>query len=213
MKILHNLRLHHPLTGVTLLELLISIALLALIVYGVGSINLFSNYHIISSDRRMKLQNELSFCLEHMSKNISRGVGTFTQPPLEQLGTTGFRVRIDPNGTPADLTDDLWVEYSLAASTSKLSCHYAAAGVHPPTIPGDEILSDNHLMQGVVYGVMPDDPGNSPSGMYINLTDNYTVVEVGLIARQDPSPSQNESLNNPQAQMKMRLYAHGSAAN
>ena len=146
-----------------------------------------------------------------MSKNVSRGVGNFNKTPLELIGSTGFRVRIDPLYTPENLDDDLWVEYTLAAGTNRLTCHYAAAGGSPPSsIPIDEILSDNHIMQNVFSGAMPSYPIIF-YGMYINLTNNSTVAEVGLIARDNPG--QNESLDNPQVQMKMCLYSHESAVN
>lgn len=68
--------------SVTLLELLIAIALLSVIAIGFSSIDLFSRYHVISSDRRAKLQNEISYVLEHMTKEISKAVGDVSHRPI-----------------------------------------------------------------------------------------------------------------------------------
>ncbi|MCM8789684.1 MAG: hypothetical protein NC916_01495, partial [Candidatus Omnitrophica bacterium] len=61
--------------AVTLLELIISILLLALIVFGFANIDFFSRAQIELSSRRAKLQNEVSFALAHMAKNIGRAIG------------------------------------------------------------------------------------------------------------------------------------------
>jgi len=66
----------------TLIELLISIVLLSLIVLGFASINVFSRYHVITSDRRAKLQNEVSYCMEHMTRNISMAFGNTEIDPV-----------------------------------------------------------------------------------------------------------------------------------
>jgi len=61
--------------SVTLIELLIAIVLLSIITIGFSSIDLFSRYHVLSSERRAKLQNDVSYALEHISKNIGRAIG------------------------------------------------------------------------------------------------------------------------------------------
>jgi hypothetical protein len=181
--------------GLTLAELLIAICIFSLIVIGFSSIDTFSRYHIITSDRRAKLQNDASYALEHMTKNVLQGVGNISQPPLEPIAN-GFRVRVDLNTppTPAILTDDTWINYTLSGNT--LSCSL-----------NNETLS-NFIVSGVVFGQMPSNPD---SGFYINFTDNnYTLIEIGLVARYQPNNP--ISVDNPQITMKTRLYTSGSAA-
>lgn len=56
--------------SVTLLELLIAIVLLSVIVLGLTSIDIFSRHHVVDADRRAKLQNEIYFLMEHMTRNV-----------------------------------------------------------------------------------------------------------------------------------------------
>ena len=65
----------HSRKSVTLMELLIAMVLFGLIVLGVTNVETFSRYHLLASDRRAKLQNTISTCLEHMTKNLSQAIG------------------------------------------------------------------------------------------------------------------------------------------
>lgn len=186
------------LRALTLLELLIAMILLSFFVLSFYLIASFSHYHVSASDRRAKIQNELSLTLEHMNKNVLQGIGNVSQPlpqpPLEIIAN-GFRVRVDRNNppTPQDLTDDTWINYVLSGNT--LSCTL-----------NNEVLSD-HIIANVVFGPLPANPA---SGFYINLTDNATAVEIGLVARFRPAAP--VSLDNPQLVMKSRLYTRSAAA-
>lgn len=206
----HNLSMRKQ--AVTLIELLIAIALLSVITIGFSSINLFSQHHTISASRRADLQNDVSFAIAHMGKYVQQGVGDLTNPPLEQRATDGFRVRVDlkPTPTPGILDDDLWFNYYLDAddtdcpSCLKFSCTQISA-TDSPACPSGEILSKK-ILAGVEYIAMPV---NLSSGFYINLTDNNTIVEVGLVARYNKGLSQ--SADNPQVEMKNRLYTYSSS--
>lgn len=61
--------------SITLLELLIALTLVGVIVLAFSGIELFSRYHVTTADRRAKVQNEVSYVLEHMNKEISRAIG------------------------------------------------------------------------------------------------------------------------------------------
>jgi len=61
--------------GLTLLELLISISLLSVIILTVANIEIFSRFHLMDSNRRVKLQNEVSFALEHMNQQFGLAIG------------------------------------------------------------------------------------------------------------------------------------------
>ncbi|MFA5144989.1 MAG: hypothetical protein WC723_03170 [Candidatus Omnitrophota bacterium] len=61
--------------AVTLMELLIALVLLAIIVLGIGQIDIFSNLHVLGTERRAKIDNEISLALTHMTKGISKAIG------------------------------------------------------------------------------------------------------------------------------------------
>lgn len=61
--------------AVTLLELLIGITLFTVIALVLSTMDLFSRHHVLSSERQVRLQNDASYILEHMSKQISRAIG------------------------------------------------------------------------------------------------------------------------------------------
>jgi len=93
--------------AITLLELLIAITLVSIIAIGFYSIHLFSHFQVLSSDRRAQVQNEASYILEHMSKNIARAIGNEvvygantiidTNDPTGEGETTRIKVYIDGN--------------------------------------------------------------------------------------------------------------------
>lgn len=194
----HKIAILRGSCGITLIELLVAIILLSVVALAVGNIDLFSRHHLLSSDRRLKLQNELSFTLEHISKNVYQGVGDANNPPLEQI-SNGFRVRVDRNTTPTpSLSDDTWVSYTL--TNNNLTC----------VIPGlsSEVIS-THIVSGVSYSAMPVLPLPAGyKGLYILFTDNFTAVEIGLVARW--KPNEPAGVDNPQVTMKTRIAASGS---
>lgn len=86
--------------AVTLLELLIAITLLGVVVFTFSSIDIFSRFHVRSADIRAQLQNEASSAIEHMTKNISQGIGDITRPAAIStvIGTnTAIIVWVDGN--------------------------------------------------------------------------------------------------------------------
>jgi len=61
--------------AITLIELLVSIVLLWIVLLGLYGIDIFSHQQFIASDKRSKVQNEASFVLSHISKNLLRAIG------------------------------------------------------------------------------------------------------------------------------------------
>ncbi|MCM8795781.1 MAG: prepilin-type N-terminal cleavage/methylation domain-containing protein [Candidatus Omnitrophica bacterium] len=87
--------------AVTLIELLIAIALIAVVAIGLSSIDIFSHYHVVSSDRRARLQNEVSYILEHMSKQVTQAIGDINQPAISFTGNAG-----------GEQTMMIWIDYN-----------------------------------------------------------------------------------------------------
>jgi Tfp pilus assembly protein PilV len=180
--------------GVTLLELTIAVSLLGVIALALTSIQSFSQYHAIGSDRRAKVQNELSFVLEHIAKNVQRATGDYNNPPIQAI-TNGFRVRVDDNATPtpSTYTDDTW--YSYVLSGYSLSCN-------------GEVLSTR-----IVSGVNSNYPTVSPAntGFNYGLPDSgMTSISVMLRGRYYPADSVN--IDNPETMMGSRFSTASSAS-
>jgi len=88
-----NTHLTHK--SVTLVELIIAIVLLSVMVIGFSSIETFSRYHVLSADRRVKLQNNVSYALDHMTKHIAQAIGNFYDPAVVAYADNkGIRARI-----------------------------------------------------------------------------------------------------------------------
>jgi len=201
--------------AVTLIELLIAIILLSTVIMAVSSINLFSQHHTISASRRADLQNELSFVITHMGKYVTQGVGQYGSDPLIKHSIAagiddGFSVRVDLKSppTPGNLEDDLWLHYYIDSGDNylKFACTRISA-TDSPACPAAETLS-RRILAGVqcCAATMPLNP---TEGFYVNFTDNATVVEVGLAARYDKTI--DVSTDNPQVELRNRLYTHSSS--
>ena len=201
--------------SLTLLELLIALSLFSVIMLAVASIQYFSRFHVVTSERQSLLQNEISFALEHMSKYVSQGAGPLA---LERATgpANGFRVRVDRNSTPtpADTNDDNWISYRLTGNPLRLTCSCATISASSPSCAnfiGGDLAS--HIRPGVSYNQIPSPLPANPSGFYINITNpgpsGGSMIELALVARWQPANP--VSLDNPQVVMKTSLYARGSA--
>ena len=181
-------------TGITLLELIIAISLLGVLALAFTSIQSFSQYHAIGSDRRAKVQNELSFVLEHIAKNIQRASGDYNNPPIQTVAN-GFRVRVDVNTTPTPSTyaDDTWYNYVLSGNT--LSCN-------------GEVLTTR-----LVSGTNSNYPTSAPAGRGFNfgLPDGgMTCLALMLRGRYFPANAVN--IDNPETMMGSRFCTASSAS-
>ena len=200
--------------GLTLLELMIAIVLMGMLVLGFYSIDLFSRYHVISSDKRAKLQNEISYALEHMSKYVQQANGNLNRNAIQyypgptSAGATGFRVYIDLRNpqTPSVLTDDSWIDYTLSSNILTVAC--TANGGTCPFIPATENLTGKIIAGVAGDTIMPESPDK---GFYIKITDQGMAVDVGLVGRHSPLVA--ASPDNPQVSMKTRLISSCSSTN
>ena len=191
--------------AVTLLELLIAIVLLSIVVLAIGNIQIFSRYHVITADRRAKLQNEASFALEHITKNIGKAIGNRDDWPVKIYNdANGIMVRIDSNGSGRTesvnitavnsttnvayvvLPADKWIAYRRSGSTI---LYYPDAGSDdfPIGPAGSSEIIANHVLAssgGLVFG-----PGSAREMInQINASDatrtDYVPV-VGFTDRAD----------------------------
>ncbi|MCX5701420.1 MAG: hypothetical protein NTW64_00335 [Candidatus Omnitrophica bacterium] len=121
--------------SVTLLELLIAMSLLGLLVIGISSIETFSRYQLTSAGIRSRLQNEVSFLLEHMAKNVNMAIGDYSNLPVDTSsidGDTAIRVYVDltsgglpPGDGKRGAGGDCWIAYRFRPATSYQIWYYA----------------------------------------------------------------------------------------
>jgi len=139
--------------ALSLLELTLTMALLGLIVMGAYSFDLASRKFLRSSERSIRVLNELTFLVEHMQKNVLLGIGDAVS-----AGNEAIRVTTEPNGllkvairqdavdpatgtyTPWDYTDDHVALYVFNPSNDDLSDGGIAYPSHSITFDGETIV-------------------------------------------------------------------------
>lgn len=127
----------HNQKSMTLVELLIAIALLSIIVLGLGNIDIFGHIQVLSSDRRTRLHNGASFILGHMTKEISRAIGNELVFGADNVvntanisGNNAIRVYIDSDATGGigdgkrDTVTDRWIAYRFTGATGVPATQY-----------------------------------------------------------------------------------------
>lgn len=184
--------------AVTLLELLISVVLLSVITLAVTNMELFSRFHVIAAIRRAKLQNEISFALDHMNKHITNAIGYSTNWAVLKTpgaGGDGITVRIDSNKNGKVDATDTQIVYShlnLSTDNSEIAFYPNAGGT--PEMIADKIVRDGGTVKGLEF------LGNfNPATNY--LEDN--VLEVVIVGRWQPD--QPVSSDNPEITMRSRI--------
>jgi Tfp pilus assembly protein PilE len=202
--------------SMTLIELMVSVVIVGVIMLSIQSISIFSWDRLINSDRRSKVQNELSYALEHMSKYVQLATGNINRPAIQLFppgNPTGFLVRVD-SMTPSDLSDDAQIKYSLDGNDLTVECLSDC-----PANFINETLS-TRVCSGVAVGaVLPDPLGVNPSdGLYLRITDDDGNVvntggniEIGLVGQF--LPTQARGARNPQIGMKTRLICNSCSTN
>lgn len=202
--------------GITLLELLISILVVSIMVLSFYSLEEYAHSQVIFSDRRAKVQNDLNYALEHMSKYVHQANGYVNDPGIVLTGS-GFQVRVDRNSpqTPSDTTDDDLISYSLSSNTLSTSCTGTC-----DSFTGEDLSS--RIISGFASDtVMPDPMPDQPaSGFFVKIDPDGNgmthVVEVALVGRYNPSGPTTTAARlttNPQVGMKTRLICNGCSAN
>lgn len=130
--------------GMTLIELIMALVLTTFVVLGFTSFSLFSRSQVSSSDRRMKISNDVFYVLQHMQKYISRGIGSLNESGVDVVGgPSRVRIRWYKNGLSGPLADKyLAYYYSPPGGTYdvKFFSDYPASGWNSS---GGEVLSSN----------------------------------------------------------------------
>lgn len=197
--------------ALTLVELLVSVMIVGMLIVGFYGFETFTNTQVIDADRRAKVQNQLAYCLEHMSKYIQRANGDVSNPPIKLYPTagppwTGFQVRFDCNATqtPSDLTDDVWIYYTLSGNNLSVGCSGTCASVPA------EVLSTK-ILANFINDILP--PG-APNGFYVTVTAQGNIANIGLVGRYDPTKPVDTGtrLVNPQVEAKTKIICNSSSS-
>ena len=95
---------------------------MATVILAINNMNIFGRNQLLSADRRVKLQNDLSRCLEHLSKQAAMTIGNqtlFGADTAVYITSGALALFIDANANGTRDTDgtDYWVRYKLDSST------------------------------------------------------------------------------------------------
>jgi len=181
------------LQGTTLVELIIATILSAIISLGIFGVVLYSRHEALFAQRRAIAQNNASFAIDHLSRNISRGIGNTIIAGLAPTttgnvsGRTAIRVAVDSNPPPdgngqQDLLDNVICYRWRDNGGDRFELHFCPDCQGPdkpskflscnncnPNWNNTEIVADNIEYWGSWGGA----PGNPP-----NVVDDYVEVEV-----------------------------------
>ena len=183
----------------SLTELLVAIALIGLLVLGISSLDTYSRFHLLDSDRRVQIQNDVSYVLEHMAKNITgtanRGgaIGDVNQQTINTAvpiqGDPTIRIWVDnnPNGIREGPPEDDEIAYRYTgyqiwyyAICRGPNCNWAGSAT--PEV--------------IAYKI---------TGFQRNWTDNY--ISANITVCWDPAETHHScgTIDNPQVNMITRI--------
>ena len=118
----------HFIKSSTILELLVSMVILSILVIIFAAIELFSHTHVLTVDRRARVQNDLAYILEHSSKQIAKAIGNTKINNYEIIktdtveGSDGaaieFYIDVDGNGKRDDDSSTPWRGYRFRSATA-----------------------------------------------------------------------------------------------
>ena len=192
--------------ALTLVELMVSVIIVSIIVLSLYGILNSSYLQMTASVRRTKVQSDLAFALEHMSKYVQLGIGTAANHALSYtpiVTPTGFSVRVDLNSpsTPASFVDDAIISYTISGNTLSASC----SGTNCPFT--SQVLS-SLLLPGFSLSLIPAVP---TMGFYAVISAAGNQLTVGLAGRFNPALA--ASFQNPQIVNKTRLICSSCSSN
>lgn len=183
--------------AMTLLELVMSIALVTLLMAGIGSVAVFARYQATTSSRLTQLQNEGTLILEHMAKNVSGAIGCWDAGGSSVPDNIKAYRNIGPNpnrdiflidgGDGKVSGDDHYICYKHAAFTwsfcpdSNFDCSACNSGAF--------LTLSNHVTQ-LVAAIRDDEPA---------------TLDILLALRWDTASATSPS--NPSVSVQTALFA------
>lgn len=201
-------------SAMTLLEVLMTIVLLAAIGVSLGHFMYFTVVNTIASDMRAKLQNEASYVLEHMSKNLvgfdagggaigywdpDNNNGWAVMSIVESGNIVGIRARVDRDANTGASNgridaNDRWIAYRLEDDRS--IGFYDNCG-------STEALADPEVLARHVLDFQVLPAASFDVNGWLN-DDNFEVV-----ITERWYPAQLQSPQNPEVVMRNRIKMPG----
>ena len=196
--------------AVTLLELLVAIILLSIVVLALSNIQIFSRYHVITADRRAKLQNEVSFALEHMSKHIGQVIGHVNAPAVKTYNDNrGIRFRVDTNNNAMVDDTDRWEAYYQPAVSNEIRFYDNVGNVDTlPPVNGGEVIATHVLSDGnglifQKFQVVSPNTVATTVAIGANAFLNDNILDVKITSRWDPK--KDASQDNAEVSMDAKI--------
>jgi Tfp pilus assembly protein PilW len=190
-----------PDKSLSLVELLVALSLFTLIVLGFGSIDMFGRVHLLTSDRRLKLQNNVAFVVEHMAKSLSGtdiaggAIGDINNYPVEPIiisVNSGIAIRVDSNKNGKLDGEDKQVAYIYSSADYQI-WYYSDASI----TDSYDVLTGSHIR--------PDFSTTTTQPTYCSYNSSQNYIELQLTASWDPAGIQG-TIDNPQIIRKDNLY-------
>ncbi|MCM8791635.1 MAG: hypothetical protein NC826_00545 [Candidatus Omnitrophica bacterium] len=212
--------------AITLVELIIAITLVIVVAAGVVSLDKFATYQLHVADQQARLQNELSYVLDHMAKfiggaEIGGAIGSVNDPPvrIERVPGRGqfLKVRIDKNrnGRVDPYPEDIWIAYQATIrDTPAYRLFFWAPCGNPQSMGCQQIEGHPPLVISEKIHCCCEAGGDCYNFAVYNSTTNY--VEIRLGACYDPSGYVGYvcgSRENPAVYMRTRIRMPAVSAN
>jgi len=191
--------------SLTLIEVLLAMALISVVVLGFFAIDLFSRNHLLGTDRQARLQNEISYLLGHMTKNIigtdSRGgaIGDINQSAvtLTNIGGDNFLLAwVDYNNNGYYDAGDKQIAYRYRGPPDYQMWFYPDYTDSPASY---EVITQKRLC--------PDFSVDAGKPTHINYSpaDNYLDVQITVCWDPAEIPNACGTLDNPSVKMITRI--------
>jgi len=185
--------------SVTLIELLIAICIFSLIVIGFSSIDTFSRYRVITSDRRAKLQNDASYVLEHMAKEIGMAIGDVNNSTVDTSnigGDAAVQVWIDYNQNGQRDAGDREIAYRFTGSPAAYQIRFCPECTNGPCTNCNPNWNSTEILSSRISSFTPT----------YSSTGNYVDINITACWDAKDSPATcGTVVDNPRIRMRNRI--------
>ena len=206
--------------AITLVELLVALALMGLLFVGITQLETYARFHLVTSARHVKVQNETTIALEQMSREISMAIGHGGDWPVRMYNDgRGIRIRIDSNQNGIlDPAIDTWIAYRHEGIPNNITPVDSEIRFYD-NVPNnnDESVLTPLIFRSISRRIRIADfgtPGLQFNSPFIGqeLQDNTLIVRV--ISCWEPSSDATcGTLDNPQAEVEIQILMPSVSAN
>jgi Tfp pilus assembly protein PilV len=175
--------------AITLIELIISVVLLTMVMFGFYGIDIFSRQQFLAADKRAKVQNEANYVLSHISKHLLTAIGDFDNPALTiTYNGANTAVIVATNDTSRDGVRNLTTDFNISY------CFNSSTGCRSAAPPYTLVFNSN-----ISSGSPPDDEVLASHVRFFNATQNQNFLTLTISTCWQPSgtPKACGTLDNP----------------